>query len=68
MTQSIAIILYVLFCVLAGICGTYRRLGFFGTFLISLVITPIVMLLVLIVTAPVSSPERDRRPQGTQSN
>ena len=53
MTQSIAIILYLLFCVLAGICGSYRRMGFFGTFLISLVITPIVMLLVLIVTAPV---------------
>jgi uncharacterized membrane protein len=63
MTQSIAIILYVVFCLLAGICGTYRRMGFFGTFLLSLVITPVVMLLVLILTAPLHSVERDQRPQ-----
>jgi uncharacterized membrane protein len=63
MTQSIAIVLYVVFCLLAGICGSYRRMGFFGTFLLSLVITPVVMLLVLILTAPLQSVERDQRPQ-----
>jgi uncharacterized membrane protein len=63
MTQSIAIVLYVVFCLLAGICGTYRRMGFFGTFLLSLVITPVVMLLVLILTAPLQRVERDQRPQ-----
>ena len=63
MTQSIAIILYLVFCVLAGLCGSYRRMGFFGTFLLSLVITPVVMLLLLILTAPSNRVERDRRPQ-----
>ena len=63
MTQSIAIVLYLVFCILAGVCGSYRRMGFFGTFLISLVITPVVMLLVLILTAPLHRVERDRRPQ-----
>jgi hypothetical protein len=63
MTQSIAIVLYVVFCILAGFCGSYRRMGFFGTFLLSLVITPVVMLLVLILTAPLQRVERDRRPQ-----
>jgi hypothetical protein len=52
MAQTILIILYIVFCLLAGLCGTHRRLGFFGTFLISLVITPVVVLLLLILTAP----------------
>jgi hypothetical protein len=63
MTQSIVIVLYVAFAILAGLCGSYRRMGFFGTFLLSLVITPLVMLLLLILTAPSHRAERDRRPQ-----
>jgi uncharacterized membrane protein len=38
-------------------------MGFFGTFLISLVVTPVVVLLVLILTAPSHRVERDRGPQ-----
>ena len=34
MTLSIAIILYLVFCVLSGLCGSHRRMGFFGTFLL----------------------------------
>jgi uncharacterized membrane protein len=52
MAQTVAIILYLFFCLLAGLCGIHRRLGFFGTFLISLVLTPVVVLLLLILTAP----------------
>jgi uncharacterized membrane protein len=63
MTQPIAIALYVVFCVLAGICGSYRRMGFFGTFLLSLIITPVVMLLVLILTVPLNGVEEDQRSQ-----
>ncbi len=63
MGQTILIILYVVFCLLAGMCGSHRRMGFFGTFLISLVVTPVVVLLVLILTAPSPRAERDRRPQ-----
>jgi uncharacterized membrane protein len=62
MTQAVLIIIYIVFCVLAGLCGTNRRLGFFGTFLISLIITPVVMLLVLILTGP-APVERHRSSQ-----
>jgi uncharacterized membrane protein len=63
MVQPIAVVLYLVFCILAGLCGMHRRMGFFGTFLISLVVTPVVALLVLIMTAPSDRAERDRRPQ-----
>ena len=53
-----------LFCLLAGLCGSQRRMGFFGTFFLSVVVTPVVVLLILILTAP-SRAERDRP---TQSN
>jgi peptidoglycan/LPS O-acetylase OafA/YrhL len=62
MTLSIAIILYLVFCVLAGLCGSHRRMGFFGTFLLSLFLTPVLVLLLLILTGP-SRAERDRYPQ-----
>jgi hypothetical protein len=51
MTTAAAIV-YVIFCLLAGLCGIQRRLGFWGTFIISLFITPVLMLLVLLLTAP----------------
>jgi hypothetical protein len=63
MYLTIAIILYLAFCVLAGLCGTHRRMGFLGAFLLSLVITPVLSLLLLILTAPSHRAERDRRPQ-----
>ena len=62
MTLSIAIILYFIFCLLAGLCGSHRRMGFFGTFLLSLFLTPVLVLLLLILTGP-SRTERDRSPQ-----
>jgi len=64
MAQAIAVILYLAFCLLAGLCGSQRRMGFFGTFFLSVVVTPVVVLLILILTAP-SRAERDRP---TQSN
>jgi hypothetical protein len=63
MIQPIFVVLYVLFCILAGLCGMHRRMGFFGTFLLSLVVTPVVVLLVLVLTAQSDRVERDRRPQ-----
>ena len=63
MLQPIAVVLYVIFCILAGLCGMHRRMGFFGTFLLSLVVTPVVVLLMLVLTAPSDRVERDRRPQ-----
>ena len=63
MTLSIAVILYLVFCLLAGLCGSHRRMGFVGTFLLSLFLTPVLVLLLLILTGP-SRTERDRYPQG----
>ena len=63
MTQTLAVIIYLIFCLLAGFCGIHRRMGFFGTFLISLFITPVLVLFVLILTAPSHRAERDRGPQ-----
>jgi hypothetical protein len=63
MAQTLFVIIYLMFCLLAGLCGIHRRMGFFGTFLISLVVTPVVVLLVLILTAPSHPAERDRGPQ-----
>jgi uncharacterized membrane protein len=60
MSPAIAIILYVAFCLLAGMCGTNRRMGFLGTFLMSLIITPVIVVLVLILTAPATRDEKDR--------
>jgi hypothetical protein len=43
---------YIIFCVLTGLCGINRRLGFFGTFLFALATTPLVVLPVLLLTGP----------------
>jgi hypothetical protein len=43
---------YLGFCVLVGLCGSQRRMGFTGTFLLSLIVTPVVALIVLLLTGP----------------
>jgi hypothetical protein len=50
--SAVAIVVYVIFCLLTGLCGIQRRLGFWGTFFIALLVTPIPVLLVLLLTAP----------------
>jgi hypothetical protein len=50
--MEIALLVYFLFCVLVGFCGRYRALGFFGTFLASLIVSPLVVVIVLMLTAP----------------
>jgi hypothetical protein len=52
MFLAIALILYIVFCVLVGLCGSQRRMGFIGTFVVSLVLTPVVVLIVLLLTGP----------------
>jgi hypothetical protein len=58
MMEGGMVVIYLVFCVLVGICGTQRRLGFFGTFLASIAVTPVVALLVLIFTAPAKPTEQ----------
>ena len=45
-------VVYIGFCALTGICGIGRRLGFVGTFLLSIVVTPLVVLPILLLTGP----------------
>ena len=63
MTVALVVIIYIVFCILTGLCGSQRRMGFFGTFIMSLFITPIVMLIVLKLTAPSERVEWRQRPQ-----
>jgi hypothetical protein len=52
---------YITFCLLTGLCGVDRRMGFFGTFVLALVATPLVVLPVLLLTGPSRRVEWRRR-------
>jgi hypothetical protein len=54
---------YLVFALLVGLCGSQRRMGFTGTFLLSLVVTPVVALIVLLITGPSRRAELRRRPR-----
>jgi FtsH-binding integral membrane protein len=64
MNYSVAVILYVVFSILVGICGSQRRMGFIGTFIVSLLFTPVIVLIVLLLTGPAQRVIVDRRPSG----
>lgn len=55
-------IVYIVFCVLTGLCGMHRRMGFLGTFLVALVTTPLVVLPILLITGPSRRVEWRQRP------
>jgi len=59
---------YLVFGILVGLCGTQRRLGFTGTFLLSLVITPVLMLVILLITGPSRRAEMARRAELRRQN
>lgn len=52
---------YLVFSILVGLCGSQRRLGFTGTFLLSLVITPILALVLILITGPSRRVQMERR-------
>jgi hypothetical protein len=53
--------IYIIFCILTGLCGIDRRMGFFGTFLLAILTTPLVVLPVLLLTGPSRRVEWRRR-------
>ncbi len=57
------LIAYLIFCILVGLCGSQRRMGFTGTFLLSLVITPVFALVILLITGPSRRMQLERRPR-----
>jgi hypothetical protein len=54
---------YLVFCILVGLCGSQRRMGFTGTFIMSMLITPLVALIVLLLTGPSRPVQLERRRQ-----
>jgi hypothetical protein len=65
MSQPIVLgtLIYIVFCILVGVAGSQRRMGFTGTFILSILVTPVVMLVVLLLTGPSQRIERHRRTQ-----
>jgi len=61
MAEAIAIVAYILFCVLVGFCGSQRRMGFTGAFILSFFATPLVILIILLLTGPSHRVERQRQ-------
>jgi len=59
---------YIVFCILVGLCGSQRRMGFTGTFLVSLVITPVIALILLLITGPSRRAEMARRAELARQN
>jgi hypothetical protein len=49
MLEAIA---YLILCVLTGLCAVHRRMGFLGTFLLAIIVTPLVVLPILFFTGP----------------
>jgi hypothetical protein len=58
--------IYLLACVLVGLVGSRRSMGFFAAFFFSLIFSPIVVILVLQLTRTPHRYPRDRdRPSST---
>jgi Na+-transporting methylmalonyl-CoA/oxaloacetate decarboxylase gamma subunit len=60
--------LYVLACVVVGLAGTRRSMGFWGAFFLSFLITPFVMILVLQLTRRSDPPPRDPDRSSTRAS
>jgi hypothetical protein len=60
-------IVYITLCVLTGLCGTERRMGFVGTFLLAIVTTPLVVLPLLLITGPSRRVEWRRRTESSRT-
>lgn len=54
-------VVYIALCVLTGFFGSQRRLGLLGTFLMALMVTPLIVLPVLFLTGPSRKVEWRRR-------
>lgn len=50
--NPILLMIYVPICAFVGFLGRKRSIGFAGVFTLSLILSPIIMSLVLLVTAP----------------
>lgn len=58
-------IIYILLCIPVAIVGSGARLGFLGTFILSILLTPLLMIFLLIVLTPKRRPKK--QPAKTQA-
>jgi hypothetical protein len=49
---AVVILAYITVCLLTGFSGKHRRMGFWGTFFLALIVTPLIVLPVMFITAP----------------
>jgi len=63
MEPVIIIILYLLACILVGLVGSRRSMGFFAAFFFSLLFSPVLVILILQLTHP-----RERQRRGRPSS
>lgn len=65
---AIASIIYVLACILVGLVGSRRSMGFFAAFFFSLIFSPILVVLVLQLTRTPAQYRRDRNRPSTPAS
>jgi hypothetical protein len=57
--------IYLIFCLLTALCGTQRRVGFLGTLVLAVILTPLLVLPILLLTGPSHKVEWHRRMDST---
>jgi hypothetical protein len=57
--------IYLIFCLLTALCGSQRRMGFFGTLLLAVIFTPLLVLPILLLTGPSHKVEWHRHSDST---
>ncbi len=60
--------IWLLGCLLVGLVGSRRSMGFFGAFFLSLVLSPFVVIVILQLTRTPERYRRDRRRPSTPSS
>jgi hypothetical protein len=57
----VELVIYVALCAVTGLFGMERRMGFIGTFLLTLLTTPLIMIPVLLLTGRSARAQSDDR-------
>ncbi|MDA0703583.1 MAG: hypothetical protein O3A96_10185 [Proteobacteria bacterium] len=52
MITYLLLVIYLVVCLLVAYFGRSTRIGYWGTFLVSLVLTPLITIIAIIVLAP----------------
>jgi predicted MFS family arabinose efflux permease len=66
MEPTVIIFIYLLACILVGLVGSRRSMGFFAAFFFSLLFSPVVVILILQLTR--TRPRQKRESQRTSAS